>query len=92
MIDDGGNVGAAATTVKVHADNFLPVAALSVSLSAPRPGQTVTLTASAVDTDGTIARYEFDLDGDGTYEKDNARKSSVATSFPERERVRSACA
>jgi plastocyanin len=40
-----------------------------VSPAAPRAGDTVTYTATAfTDPDGAVARYEWDLDGDGTFE------------------------
>ena len=50
--------------------NRRPNAAFSISPNPAKPGQTVTFNASAsTDPDGTIANYEWDLDGNGTYEQ-----------------------
>ena len=46
-----------------------PVAALAASTQAPQTGQHVSFDASgSSDADGTIATYQWDLDGDGAYE------------------------
>jgi len=46
-----------------------PTASFTTSPTLPRPGQTVTLNASASSySKGTIRKYEWDLNGDGTYE------------------------
>jgi hypothetical protein len=48
-----------------------PSAALAVSTTSARTGEPVTFDASGSrDADGAIVRYEWDLDGDGTYERD----------------------
>ncbi|HST54965.1 MAG TPA: N,N-dimethylformamidase beta subunit family domain-containing protein [Solirubrobacteraceae bacterium] len=67
----GGDLSAA--QVQEHADNNgtdpRPTAALSMNPSPARPGQTVTFDASASSySRGTITKYEWDLDGNGTYE------------------------
>ena len=50
--------------------NRRPVAAFTISPNPAKPGQTVTFNASAsTDPDGTIANYEWDLDGNGTFEQ-----------------------
>jgi hypothetical protein len=47
-----------------------PAAALSASTSSARIGETVTFDASGSrDADGSIVKYEWDLDGNGTYER-----------------------
>ena len=51
-------------------DNVAPTA----ELSGPAEGKTgdaLTFTGSGTDSDGTIERYAFDLDGDGLFEYDN---------------------
>ncbi|HEY6760284.1 MAG TPA: PKD domain-containing protein [Baekduia sp.] len=59
-----------------------PTAALAVSPSPAAPGQTVTLDATgSSDPDGTIAKYEFDLDGNGTFETDNGTTKTATTTF-----------
>jgi hypothetical protein len=48
-----------------------PAAALSASTTSARAGEPVTFDASeSKDADGTIVKHEWDLDGDGTYERD----------------------
>ena len=50
--------------------NQPPSASFTVSPNPAQTGQTVTFDASgSTDTDGTIAKYEWDLDGNGTYDK-----------------------
>jgi len=45
------------------------------------PGQQVTLTSNSSDPDGTINRYEWDLDGDGSYERTGTARSVTTTFF-----------
>jgi PKD domain len=48
-----------------------PSAALAASTTTARTGEPVTFDASgSSDADGSIVKYEWDLDGDGTYERD----------------------
>jgi YD repeat-containing protein len=62
--------------------NASPAAALSVSPTQATVGQTVTLDATgSADPDGTIAKYEFDLDGNGTYETNAGTTKTATTSF-----------
>jgi PKD repeat protein len=77
------NLGATATkTVSVTVQNRAPTASFTVSPSPAATRQTVTLNGSASsDPDGTIAKYEWDLDGDGTYEKDTGTTSSTTNVF-----------
>ncbi|PTL58636.1 S8 family serine peptidase [Paraconexibacter algicola] len=45
--------------------------------------ETVTLDASpAVDRDGSLTRFEWDLDGDGTFERDNGTARTQTVAFP----------
>ena len=49
--------------------NQPPTASFTVTPNPAQTGQTVTFNGSAsTDPDGTIAKYEWDLDGNGTYE------------------------
>ena len=68
--DDDGATSVATTTVDVHAGNLAPVASVTAYPSAPRVGQSTEIYAYGQDPDGRIARYEFDLDGNDTYETD----------------------
>lgn len=63
--------------------NQIPTVTLSGPDSVPAK-QSVTYEAVAEDLDGTIASYQFDLNGDGTYELDSDGASTVSTSFPSR--------
>ena len=69
------NLGAATTlTIPTLEVNALAVGSPSVALSASttqgNPPLAVTLSANATDPDGgTIDRYEWDVDGDGTYDE-----------------------
>ena len=61
-----------------------PMASFTTSPSPARPGQTVTFNASESSYGkGTIAKYEWDLNGNGTYETTTAdadrRPASYAT-------------
>jgi hypothetical protein len=67
--------------VDVHAQNLPPVATLFVSPAVARPNQEVTLTAFGSDPDGTVAAYDFDLDGDRTYETPGDPGGTLTTTF-----------
>jgi PKD repeat protein len=74
--------GATATkTVTIAAQNRPPVA----SFTGPAPaivGSTASFDASASsDPDGTIATYEWDLDGDGTYETSTGTDPHASTTY-----------
>jgi PKD repeat protein len=61
-------------TVTVY--NQFPDAAFTFAPSNPRPGQVVDFDAtSSTDPDGTVAGYEWDLDGDGTVDATGERTS-----------------
>lgn len=76
------NHGVARTgTVQVRV-NERPTAAVTSTPLVPVAGAPVTLDASPSSDDTGVVRYEFDLDGDGVYERDNAGVPSVQTTFP----------
>ena len=56
-------------TLTPLAVNQPPVAQFTFSPASPQPGQWITFDASSsYDTDGTIASYEWDFNGDGTFD------------------------
>jgi hypothetical protein len=77
VTDSGGLTHTASLPVNVQ--NRLPTAGFTF----PRfgPGQQVTLTSNSSDPDGTINRYEWDLNGDDTYERSTGTTPRVTTTF-----------
>ncbi|HEX8207773.1 MAG TPA: PKD domain-containing protein [Solirubrobacteraceae bacterium] len=70
-------------TVDVLVRNMLPVGALSASPATPTTGETVQLSAvGSTDADGVIERYEWDLDGNGSVDRDTGTTPATSTSFP----------
>ena len=81
MTDGDGATRTATTTLNVIATTP-PSPAF---MAAPNPvvaGQPVTFDAGASTDDGTIVRYEWDLDGNGSYETDGGASPLVTRSFP----------
>jgi len=81
LTDDHGHVGTKTLSVSVGNP---PVADFSANPSRVDTGQTVTLDASAShspDAGGSIVKYEWDLDGNGTYERDTQGTPTVSTSY-----------
>jgi PKD repeat protein len=69
VTDDADATDSVTRTVSVS-ENRAPQPAVSVSPTEPALGEAVTLDASgSADPDGTVASYEWDIDGDGRYEK-----------------------
>jgi len=63
--------------------NQPPTASFTANPNPVPTGQTVTFNGSAsTDSDGTIAKYSWDLDNDGTFETDTGTNSSVTRSYP----------
>ncbi|MDA0167769.1 hypothetical protein OJ998_01620 [Solirubrobacter taibaiensis] len=78
--DDAGATSVATTTLDVHAGNIAP------TVRFPEPYATVAgdygdsgRLLNAVDPDGEIVRYEYDLNDDGTYETDRGNDARVPT-------------
>lgn len=79
--DDHGVTTTRSITVVVA--NSAPVAAISASPNVATTGQSVTFDASAShDTEGPVAGYSWDLDGDGSYETFTGTTPTVSASFP----------
>jgi PKD repeat protein len=69
------------TTVTVA--NRLPVASFSTSPAGPLTGDTVQFDASASsDPEAALAKYEWDLDNDGSYERDTGTTPNTTQAFP----------
>jgi N,N-dimethylformamidase beta subunit-like, C-terminal/Concanavalin A-like lectin/glucanases superfamily/PKD domain len=63
--------------------NRRPVASFAASPSPTLPNVPVTFDASASkDPDGSIVKYEWDLDGNGSYETDSGSNPAASRSFP----------
>jgi YD repeat-containing protein len=62
--------------------NAPPTASFTSTPEPANPGQTVSFDASASsDTDGTITKYEWDLDGNGTFETDTGTTPTTSKSY-----------
>ena len=68
----------ATQTLRTHAVNLRPNGLIYVSPSSPRVGRPVTVSVYGFDTDGTVARIDLDLDGDGVYETQQAGEEDLA--------------
>ena len=70
VTDNAGNQST--TTRSLTVQNHPPNASFAVEPVTPTTSETVTYNAGAsVDLDGTIAKYEWDLDGNGSYETEH---------------------
>lgn len=73
--------------VYVTADGNLPpgapTAALTAEPASPQPGQSITLNAGgSSDPNGSIVKYEWDLDGNGNYETDTSASPTISQAYP----------
>jgi PKD repeat protein len=72
----------AVATVAVNAGaNAPPVASFVYAPTTPQVGTTVSFDASGSSDDGRITRYEWDLNGDGTYEVSGTPNDARTVSF-----------
>jgi YD repeat-containing protein len=78
------DLGATATTTQVvTVTNRAPTASFTVSPGSVPTGTNTTLNAGgSSDPDGTVAKYEWDLDGNGTYETNTGATATTTTSYP----------
>ena len=60
--------GTATASIAIHVENNPPVATADTEPSNGEVPLTVQLKGTGTDSDGTIALYEWDYDGDGTYD------------------------
>jgi YD repeat-containing protein len=82
QVTDADGASTVATKI-VDVNNDLPVPSVAVSGGTATAGTPVTFDASASnDPDGTIARYEWDLDGNGSYETDTAASAAAVRTYP----------
>ncbi|HEX6781220.1 MAG TPA: PKD domain-containing protein [Solirubrobacterales bacterium] len=80
VTDNEGGVTTATRTLVVQ--NAPPTASFTATPEAAPTGTTVSFDgAASADPDGTIAKYEWDLDGNGTYETDTGTTASAGTSY-----------
>jgi uncharacterized delta-60 repeat protein len=78
----GSDGGTDSVSHTVTVANRLPVASIAAAPEAPLTGEQVTFDASgSSDPDGSITRYEWDLDGDGTFETDTGTDPRAARSY-----------
>jgi hypothetical protein len=67
QVGDGAATDSATVTVRV---NGAPTAAVTASSQSLNTGESVTFDANeSSDADGTVVSYEWDVDGDGTFER-----------------------
>ena len=66
---------------KTIATNLSPTVSLIASPSSGTVSFTVTFTATASDTDGSIVSYEWDFDGDGTYDQNTVTTSNISYTY-----------
>ncbi len=80
VTDDNG--GTATTTRTVTAQNRAPAASFTATPNPAVAGSAVTLNASgSKDPDGTIAKYEWDLDNNGSYETNTGTTATTSRTF-----------
>jgi YD repeat-containing protein len=78
-----GDGATATATVDVTANNGLPLASLGVAPNPAVTGQLVTLDASgSSDPDGSIVKYDWDLDGNGSFETPGGASPTVSHAYP----------
>jgi PKD repeat protein len=81
VTDNGGATDLAVRTVTVI-NNQPPTASIVATPNAPLTGEAATFSAAgSKDADGTIAKYEWDLDGNGTYETSTGTTPSASRTY-----------
>jgi YD repeat-containing protein len=80
ITDDDGQTATATRALTVN--NRAPAASFTVTPNPANTRQIVTLNGSASsDPDGTIAKYEWDMDGNGTYETSSGATAGTTRTF-----------
>jgi len=86
VTDDKGAKGVKVIVINVV--NKAPVGVLTVNPQPAKAGEQVQFDATgSFDPDGTVVHYEWDLDGNGTYETDTGATPRVSRSYPNRLRA-----
>ncbi len=81
VTDNSGTTATASRTIVIQ--NVAPTASFTAAPNPVQTGNAVTYNAAgSSDADGTIAKYEWDLDGNGTYETDTGTTASASSSYP----------
>ncbi len=78
VTDNLGAQRTATASVRIHR---APTAVIVTRPPSPVAGRPIVLDGSNSSDDGPIARHEWDLDGDGTYETDTAAVPTATTTF-----------
>ena len=73
--------GAKSVTSLTETIHRAPTAAFTANPNPATTGQAVTLDGSSSNDDDPLARYEWDLDGNGTFETDGAANPTTTTTF-----------
>jgi hypothetical protein len=80
VTDNQGGTGTATRQVTVR--NRGPVAHISFTPPSPQSGEQISFSgAASTDPDGVVDRYEWDLDGDGSFETDSGTTASASRSY-----------
>ncbi|MEA2269725.1 MAG: hypothetical protein QOC64_2335 [Solirubrobacteraceae bacterium] len=78
VTDASGRVG---TTTEVVTVTHLPTATLSASSLSVRSAEPVDLDSGSQDADGQVVRHQWDLDGNGSFERDTQATKTVTARF-----------
>jgi YD repeat-containing protein len=79
---DGGRTAETTRTLTVKAPNQAPTASFTATPNPANEGQTVNFNASGSgDPDGSIAKHEWDLDGNGSYETDTGTTATASRAY-----------
>jgi acid phosphatase type 7 len=79
VTDNAGNTQT--QTLPLTVQGTPPTASFTVSPNPPLTGQAVTFTSTSTDSDGSIVKHEWDLDGNGEFDAGRTA-SKVSTSYP----------
>jgi PKD repeat protein len=80
VTDNDGASAVATETIAVG--NRPPVSSFDHSPASPSTGDTITLTSTATDPDGSIASYSWDLNGDNNFDDATGQQAQVSFADP----------